>query len=81
MTEENLQKGNNLLRAINKVNEELEVWEKATSYNTTDIFLNVGIHCNKVIVERVIDFDEMKRMAVGRLKHKLQILKDEFSKL
>lgn len=44
-------------------------------------FLNDKTNYNKVDIERVIDFDELKNMAVGRLKQKLQILKDEFSKL
>lgn len=81
MTEETLKRGDKLSVAICKVSKELKAWEKSTSYKTSEIFLNDGTNYNAVHIDEIMDFDELKNIAVGRLEHKLQILKDEFSKL
>lgn len=77
MKKENLQRGNEIQKQIENLDNELSKWESATKFN----YIRLTTKYGNQEVDCIYDFNVIKTLTVQSIKDELQKLNIEFEKL
>lgn len=78
MEREQIKKGVDLIEKINKVEKELDIWERCVKFSEIVIYDKERRH---EVSTFFVDFDVVKSITICELKKKLKELNDEFKAL
>lgn len=81
MTEEKLQKANELKTKIDRIQKQLEFWKQAKRFNRDAISMYDYKNNSFEVNVCNIDFEVMKTLAISKIEKDLKAVTDEFNNL